>query len=70
MKVRVIPRPDCVEDDHLEWLDELRESGLVNMCGGAFYVRAHFDLPADKAMTIFQYWTDSFGERHGHKFPA
>ena len=59
-------RPEVVEDSHLEYLDELRESGEVNMFGAAPYLEEEFELPPEDAKKILKYWMGTFGERHGH----
>jgi len=55
-------RPEIVEDEHLEFLDELRESGIVNMFGGRSYLIKEFDLDPHEASKILTYWMESFGE--------
>jgi hypothetical protein len=59
-----IPRPEIVTDEHLQYLDELRESGDTNMFGARPYLIEDFDLPEDDAGTILSYWMMSFSERH------
>lgn len=59
-----IKRPEIVEDEHLEYLDELRESGITNMFGATPYLQNAFDLNRNDAGTILKYWMKSFGERH------
>jgi len=54
-------RPDYVTDEHLEYLDELRESGVTNMFGAVTYVEAEFDIVDTKARGILAYWMESFG---------
>ena len=57
-------RPTIVEDEHLEYLDDLRESGATNMFGARPYLIEEFDLDEDDAKTILLYWMHSFSERH------
>ncbi len=57
-------RPDIVTDAHLEYLDELRESGDTNMFGAGEYVEEEFGLSKKSAKEILMYWMSSFGERH------
>ncbi len=58
-----IERPDFVEDDHLEFLDELRESGETNMYGARSYLMKEYDyLDKKEAAAILTYWMKSFGE--------
>jgi len=58
------PRPAIVDDEHLEYLDELRESGVTNMYGASPYLMHAFDLSKQDAITILTYWMHSFSERH------
>lgn len=61
-------RPAHVTDDMLDYLDELRESGITNMFGAAPYVAKAFDLSTEDARAVLTYWMRTFGERH--KKPA
>lgn len=54
-------RPSNVSDEHLEYLDDLRESGETNMFGAAPYVEMAFNVPIQEARTITRYWMDTFG---------
>lgn len=54
-------RPDYVTDAHLEFLDELRESGVTNMWGSPAYIRQEFGFDEDTAFGIFSYWMKTFG---------
>lgn len=58
-------RPTYCTDKHLEYLDELRESGVTNMYGARPYVQEEFpELTKDQAGEVLSYWMSSFGERH------
>lgn len=57
-------RPEVVLDEHLEYLDELRESGQVNMFGAQRFLRDDFGLEPRAAVVILRYWMDTFAERH------
>jgi hypothetical protein len=59
-----VEKPVIVKDAHLEYLDELRESGETNMFGARPYLMENFDLGRNEARTILSYWMASFGERH------
>lgn len=59
-----MPRPPFVADEHLRFLDELRESGVTNMYGAAVYLREHFVLSKTEARAVLRYWMDSYEERH------
>ena len=57
------PRPEFVTDAHLEFLDELRESGEINMFGAAPYLTDIFDLSKQEARKVLTYWMQTFGTR-------
>jgi hypothetical protein len=59
-------RPDIVTDEHLLFLDELRESGVTNMYGARPYLMDAFPtLNRNEAADVLEYWMRSFSERHG-----
>ena len=49
-----------------EYLDELRESGVVNMFGAGTYVMEEYDLTKQEASAYLVDWMQSFGERKGN----
>jgi hypothetical protein len=55
-------RPDFVDDDHLKFLDELRESGIVNMFGATSFIVEAFNIDRKLAEKILTYWMESFGK--------
>jgi len=55
-------RPGYVTDEHLKYLDDLRESGVTNMSSGGRYLIQKFGLSVDKASSILSYWMKSFGD--------
>lgn len=58
-------KPKCVTDEHLEYLDDLRESGVVNMFGARPYLQEEFpDLDDGAASSVLCYWMKTFEERH------
>jgi hypothetical protein len=57
-------KPEIVRDAHLEYLDDLRESGEVNMFGAVPYLVDAFNLSRQNAELILSYWMRSFTERH------
>lgn len=61
-----VQRPEVVEERHLRFLDELRESGETNMYGARPYLQVAFGLEKQVASTILDYWMRSFSERHPH----
>lgn len=57
-------RPDFVTDEHLEYLDDLRESGATNMFGAGSYVMRDFGVTSLEANKIVGYWIGTFSDRH------
>lgn len=57
--------PKFCTDEHLEYLDELRDSGETNMFGARPYLLSEFPELSDKeGSEVLSYWMDSFSERH------
>ena len=50
--------------EHLDFLDYLRERAVVNMFGAAPYLSAKFGLDKSDAAEVLQDWMDTFEERH------
>lgn len=59
-----IEKPEIVTDEHLEYLDDLRDSGVTNMFGAGAYVEREFGVSRKEASLIVSYWMESFVERH------
>lgn len=60
-----IEKPNCLEESHLIYLDDLRESGATNMFGaGAYLGRAFSELNRRECSDILDYWMKTFSERH------
>ena len=60
-----IEKPGNLTDEHLEYLDELRESGITNMFGARPYLMDSFpELESKNAGEILTYWMKTFSERH------
>lgn len=58
-------KPEALHDQHLEYLDTLRESGVTNMFGAAPFLKAEFsELSKQDARQILQYWMKTFSDRH------
>lgn len=55
-------RPKNVTNEHLEFLDDLRESGETNMFGAGSYLEVEFRLNREEAKQILMYWMKSFGD--------
>lgn len=56
--------PEGVTMEHLEYLDDLRESGETNMFAATPYLEAEFDLDRVEAKRVLVFWMDTFSERH------
>ena len=54
-------RPEFITDEHLEYLDVLRESGATNMHGAGSYIRNAFEVDRQQSNEILTYWMQSFG---------
>jgi hypothetical protein len=56
-------RPAFVTDEHLEYLDALRSSGVTNMFGARPYVSNEFpDLSEEESAAVLGYWMKTFGK--------
>ena len=60
----IVDKPEFVTSEHLEYLDDLRESGVTNMFVAGAYLERSFDIDKHTAGQILQYWMDTFSERH------
>lgn len=58
------PRPEGMTEEHFEYLDELRESGVTNMYGAAEYLVDAFDLKRAAANKYLSHWMETFAQRH------
>lgn len=56
-----------VTEDHLKYLDELKESNIVNMFGAYPYLQENFDLNKEQAIECLYYWMRTFSKRHANK---
>lgn len=62
---KAVERPEIVEDEHLEFLDVLRDTGVTNMFGAAPYLRREFrGLKEKESHEILKYWMHTFSQRH------
>lgn len=46
-------------DEHAEYLDDLRDSGIVNMFGAAPYLMRRFSISKQEARDILKQWMAS-----------
>lgn len=50
-------RPECVDDKHLVYMEELRKLGATNMFGARPFLMEEFpDLGPKDAATVLSYW--------------
>lgn len=56
--------PEGLRQEHLDYLDGLRESGVTNMFGARPYLCAEFGMKKEKASKILSYWMKTFSARH------
>ena len=52
------------KEEMFQYLDDLRESGVVNMFGATPYLQDEFGLDKREAHVILAEWMETFGERH------
>jgi len=57
-------RPTFCTNDHLEFLDNLRDRGEVNMFGSLPYLEAEFNLVRPVAREILKYWMKTYGKEN------
>ena len=61
-----IEKPKTLKEEHLEYLDDLRESGETNMFGASPYLEKEFpELTRQEAIQVVSYWMKTFSDRHG-----
>ena len=62
-----IEKEDFITEEHLNYLDDLRESGVTNMLGAASYIQdMFFSLSMSESREVLTYWMESWGERHNN----
>jgi hypothetical protein len=60
-----LEKPEYLKDEHLKYLNELKETKMVPMFGAASTLRLYYDyLTKEQARKILAYWIDTFQERH------
>jgi hypothetical protein len=60
-------KPQIVTDEHLGYLDDLREIGSTNMYGAGSYIAREFGVSKQDANTILSFWMATFSERQADK---
>lgn len=61
--MKTIERPDFLKEEHLEYLDTLRETGVTNMLGAGVFLEEQFGVNKKDAAAILKYWIKTFHER-------
>ena len=56
-----------LEREALEYLDDLRESGSINMFGAAPYVEANFNVDRKEAGRLLMLWMANFNEEKNYE---
>ncbi len=51
-KIVTIEKPEIVEDEHLDYLDDLRESGVTNMWGAPAFLEDRYDITPSESIII------------------
>lgn len=49
-------------DRYFDWLEDLRQSCIVNMYGAAPYLEAYFGMKESEADAILIYWMNHYSE--------
>ena len=62
--MKEIIKPEICQEEHLTYLDDLRESGITNMFGAAPYLAQNFGLTRQASKEILVYWMKTFEKRH------
>ncbi len=58
-------KQEFITEEMLEFLDDLRESGVTNMFGAASYIKVEYPELNDKqCREALMYWMKTFSERH------
>lgn len=58
-------RPEFVKEEHLVFLDNLRDSGATNMYGATPYIKDVYpELSRKEGKDLLLYWMKSFSERN------
>ena len=55
-------RPEFVTNEHLAYLDDLRELGITNMFGAGPYLAKQFDMSDKEARETLTFWMETFDQ--------
>ena len=60
-----IVKPEALKEEHLTFLDVLREAGKTNMFGARPYIQKEYpELSKEEAREILYYWMKTFEDRN------
>lgn len=60
-----VEKPEYLTEEHLHYLDRLRESGVTNMFGAVPFILLEFPgLSKREAKHVLIYWMRTFADRH------
>lgn len=54
-----------MKDEYLEFLDNLRESGITNTFGATPYIMQELGLEENESREVLRHWMKTFNERNG-----
>jgi len=60
---KITERPQFVTDEHLSYLDDLSESGAINMFAAGVWLKDAFGLDRESAKEVLMYWMKTFSAR-------
>lgn len=52
------------EEMYLAFLDNVRDTGKINMMGAGPYLAEYFNLSHKESSRILQYWMNTYNQRH------
>ena len=53
-----------ITNEQIQFLDDLRDSGIVNMFGAGPYIQEEFGVSKHDANRILNHWMGTYNERH------
>ena len=53
-----------ITNEQIQFLDDLRDSGIVNMFGAGSYIQDEFGVTRHDANRILNHWMETYSERH------
>lgn len=53
-----------ITNEQIQFLNDLRDSGIVNMFGAGSYIQEEFGVSKHDANRILNHWMGTYNERH------